>query len=72
MENPIKMDDVGGKKPYFWVNTHMLFIEEVNVCDSNSVDDVWLYDLSPGNPAWKFGQKLSDLGFNATVLKYHL
>ena len=23
MENPIKMDDLGGKKPYFWVDTHL-------------------------------------------------
>ena len=23
MEHPIKMDDLGGKKPYFWFNTHM-------------------------------------------------
>ena len=25
MENPIKMDDLGGKNPYFWVDTHMIF-----------------------------------------------
>ena len=24
MENPIKMDDLGGKKPNFWFNTHMV------------------------------------------------
>ena len=25
MENPIKMDDLGGKThPYFWFNTHLL------------------------------------------------
>ena len=24
MENPIKMDDLGGKKPYFWVYTQMV------------------------------------------------
>ena len=23
MENPIKMDDLGEKTPYFWFNTHM-------------------------------------------------
>ncbi len=23
MENPIKMDDLGGKHHYFWVDTHM-------------------------------------------------
>ncbi len=23
MKNPIKMDDLGGKKPYFWVATHI-------------------------------------------------
>ena len=23
MENPIKMDDLGGKNPYFWFNTHI-------------------------------------------------
>ncbi len=23
MENPIKMDDLGGKKPYFWRATHI-------------------------------------------------
>ncbi len=23
MENPIKMDDLGGKTPYFWFNTHI-------------------------------------------------
>ena len=24
MENPIKMDDLGGKNPYLWVNTHTI------------------------------------------------
>ena len=24
MENPIKMDDLGGKNPYFWVDTRMV------------------------------------------------
>ena len=23
MEHPIKMDDLGGKNPYFWENTHL-------------------------------------------------
>ena len=23
MENPIKIDDLGGKHPYFWVDTHI-------------------------------------------------
>ena len=22
-ENPIRMDDLGGKQPYFWVDTHI-------------------------------------------------
>ena len=32
MENPIKMDDLGGKNPYFWLNIHKLrkdYIDEV-------------------------------------------
>ena len=24
METPIEMDDLGGKNPYFWFNTHIL------------------------------------------------
>ncbi len=24
MENPIKIDDLGGTTPYFWFNTHIL------------------------------------------------
>ena len=24
MENPIQIHDLGGKNPYFWVDTHMM------------------------------------------------
>ncbi len=36
MENPIKMDDLEGKNPYFWVDTHISFSKDGLVFDHPS------------------------------------
>ena len=63
MENPIKMDDLGGKTPYFWFNTHMknLRSNPPKACGLNAFEDA----VSPEVPRIKhdpFGQRFGSNG----------
>ena len=37
MENPIKLDDLGGNTPYFWVDTHISSVENHPISISASI-----------------------------------